>query len=72
MIKEITYEQKKELLELEYNLHIKEIEARNKSEKEVEMLKFDHQLQLQRIKSAEIQKSQERRGDKNFMENYYK
>jgi hypothetical protein len=71
-MKELTFEQKKELLELEYNLHMKEIEASNKSEKEIENIKFDHQLQLQRIKSSEIKKSMDRKRDLNFMENYPK
>lgn len=60
-MKELTYEQKKELLQLEYDLHIREIEMRKKSELEIENIKFDHQLQLQRIKSAEILKTQQRR-----------
>ena len=60
MRKELTYEQKRELLQLEHDLNIDVIKARNLSEKEVETIKFDHQLQLQRIKGAEIRKSMDR------------
>ena len=36
---------------------MEEIEARRKAETEVENLKFDHQLQLQRIRNASIEKN---------------
>ena len=52
---------KKELIELEHKYRMEEIEARRKSEIEIEEMKFNHQLQLQRIKSAEIQKTIQRR-----------
>lgn len=50
----------KEEFDFEVKLHklrMKEIATRRKAEEDMENLKFDHQLQLQRIKSAEIRKN---------------
>lgn len=47
----------KELLKFEHECRMKEIESKMEAEKEVENLKFNNQLQLQRIRSAEIKKS---------------
>ena len=51
----------KELLELEHKLHIEEIDFRAK--REIEILRLSHELELERnrIKSAEIRKSQMRK-----------
>jgi len=65
-----TFKEQKELLKIErknqiekHMHHMEELELQKKLEK----VKFDCQLQLQRIKSAEIRKSIERQGDLKFM-----
>lgn len=50
-----------ELEELKHINHMKEIETETEGKKRIELLRFDHQMQLQRIKTAEIQKSQMRK-----------
>ena len=62
----------KELIELKHKYSMEEIETRRKAELEIENIKFDHQLQLTRIKSAEIKKTIDRKQDKRFMESYMK
>lgn len=65
----------KKLLELgakneekKHKFHMKEFEE----QKNIEMLKFGHAKELQRIKSAEIRKSIERRQNLEFMKTYPK
>jgi hypothetical protein len=60
----------KDFLLFEHSLKMKEIEERKKSELELENLKFSHQLELQRIKSAEIKRTIQRKKDRDFMESY--
>jgi DNA polymerase III delta prime subunit len=62
----------KELEELKHKDRMEQIEVEARLHKEVENLKFDHMIQLQRIKSAEIRKTIDRRGDREFMEGYAK
>ena len=38
--------------------------------KAIELLKFDHEMQMQRIKSAEIRKNMERKRDLKILEDY--
>lgn len=64
------FERQKKLLKLEEELdlkkhqyHLKELEV----QKELEEFKFQRACELQRIKSAEIRKSQERKSDMEFM-----
>lgn len=47
----------KELIKFEHECRMKEIEAKKKAEIEVENLKFDHSLQLQRIRNADIMRT---------------
>jgi len=51
----------KELEELRHKNRMEEIDVETKSRKELEAIKFDYQMQLQRIRTAEIRKSQERK-----------
>jgi len=51
------YEYEKKLEELRHKNRMKEIEAEKKAKLEVENLKFDHQLQLQRIRRADIKRT---------------
>lgn len=62
----------KELEELRHNNRMEEIEAEAKRHREVEAIRFDHSMQLQRIKSAEIRRSIDRRSDREFAEGYAK
>jgi hypothetical protein len=48
-----------ELIDIEHQYRMEEIKTKLEAEREIENLKFDHQLQLQRIKSAEIRKNQQ-------------
>ena len=56
--------------ELRHKNRIEEIELEAKAQRELEAVKFDQQMQLQRIKSAEIRRSIDRKGDREFMEGY--
>jgi len=60
----------KELEELRHSNRIIEIEIEAKKHRETEAVKFDHQMQLQRIRSAEIRRTIDRKGDRDFMEGY--
>jgi hypothetical protein len=62
----------KELEELKHKDRMEEIETESKLHKEVENLRFDHQMQLQRIKTAEINRTMNRREDRTFMRGYAK
>jgi hypothetical protein len=55
------FDMKKELIDLEHKYKIEEIE-----------LKFQRELELQRIRSAEIKRTIERKSDINFMKDYSK
>ena len=68
--KEFTLEKK--LAELKHKFAMEEIETRKKAETEVEKLKHNNLLEAQRIKSAEIKKTIERKRDREFMESYHK
>lgn len=48
-----------ELIDIEHQYRMEEIKTKLEAEREIENLKFDHQLQLQRIKTAEIRKNQQ-------------
>ena len=50
----------KEIEDLRHNNKIEELELEKKLKLVAENIKFDHQCQLQRIRSAEIQRSQSR------------
>ena len=59
-----------ELVALENLRHknrMEEIEIETNGKREFENLKFDHQMQLQRIKTAEIRKAVERREQTRFL-----
>lgn len=60
----------KELEELRHKNKIEEILLEFDRQKEMEGIRFDHQMQLQRIRSAEIRKTIERRSDRDFAEGY--
>jgi hypothetical protein len=47
-----------------------EVKTETKGKKEIEELRFDHQMQLQRIKTAEIKKSMDRAENREFARNY--
>ena len=61
MINKKEFDLKKELLELEHRYKMEEIE-----------FKFQKELELQRIKTAEIKRTIERKKDLNFMNSYVK
>lgn len=61
MEKSEEFDRLRELEELKHKDRMEEIEFETKCRKEVEHIKFDFQLQLQRIKSAEINKTMGRR-----------
>ena len=52
----------KELIELEHKYRMEEIETKRKADIEVEKMKFDFTKQIQRIKSADIQRTMQRKG----------
>jgi hypothetical protein len=54
------YDMKKELIELEHKYRIQEIE-----------LEFERKKEVQRIKSAEIKRTMERKSDIGFMNTYH-
>jgi len=56
--------------ELRHKNRIAEIELEAEAQRKLEAVKFDHQMQLQRIRSAEIRRTIDRRGDREFMEGY--
>lgn len=64
-------EDTKQLIELEKLRHknkMLEIETERKARIEVEKLKFDYHMQLQRIKTAEIKRAIDRKLNREFME----
>jgi hypothetical protein len=62
----------KELIELEHKYRMEEIEAKRKADLEVEKTKFDYQLQVQRIRSAEIRKNIDKKINENFANKYWR
>ena len=72
MMKPAKWEEKKDPFKLEEVRHknkMEEIKFETDGKKEIEALRFDHQMQLQRIKTAEIKKSVDRRAGIDFMRN---
>ena len=63
---------KKKLAELKHKFAMEEIETKKKVETDIENLKHSNLLEAQRIKSAEIKKTLERKRDRDFMESYSK
>ena len=57
-----------ELEKLRHKNKMLEIETERKAREEIEKLKFDQQMQLQRIKSAEIRRAIDRKANRNYME----
>jgi len=64
------FEYEKKLLEMEHKFRMEEIKAELDSRKEVENLKFDQQMQLQRFRSAAIKNTIDRKQNRSFMEEY--
>lgn len=62
----------KKLIELAHKLKMEEIAFELKCKKEMEAIRFDNNLQLQRIKTAEIKRVQNRKADKQFAEGYHR
>lgn len=62
----------REIEELRHSFKMQEIEAETEGKLKVEKTHHDNEMERQRIKSAEIRKSIERKQDKHFMENYAK
>lgn len=62
----LTYNELKELIELEHKFKLEEIRERKNAELEVEKFKFEKQLELQRIRSAEIKKTIEKKKELNL------
>jgi hypothetical protein len=71
-MKMVSFEQQKELLDYEHQLKLKEIDAKLKMNLDIERVKFEQQKELQRIKEAGIRRSLDRKGDRNFADNYWK
>jgi hypothetical protein len=65
MIKELSKEDQEYLLSLKHKYHMEEMEY----QRETERLKNEWEKERMRIKSAEIRKSQERRDNRNWIEN---
>ena len=59
-----------ELEKLKHKNKMLEIEAEKKARIEVENLKFDRSMELQRIKSAEIRRAIDRKADRGLVEKY--
>jgi len=55
------------LEEVRHKNKMEELKFEIDGKKEIEGLKFDHQMQLQRIKTAEIKKSMDRKAGIDFM-----
>ncbi|MCM8786841.1 MAG: hypothetical protein NC935_02175 [Candidatus Omnitrophica bacterium] len=70
MKKQRNKDTERELIELEHKFRMEEIEAEKKAQIEIENLKFDHQLQLQRIKSAEIRKTIQEKQNLRFLDEF--
>lgn len=51
----------KELIELEHKYRMEEIEAKKKAEIEALTFRYENELKVLRIRTAEIKRSQERR-----------
>lgn len=66
------FEYEKTLLEIEHKFQMEEIKAKLDAKKEVENLKFDQQMQLQRFRSAVIKNTLDRKRSKDFIESYPK
>jgi len=71
-MKEDKFKELKIIEELRHKNRIAEIELEAEAQRKLEALKFDHQMQLQRIKSAEIRRTIDRRSDREFAERYSK
>jgi hypothetical protein len=56
--------------ELRHKNRVQEIELEAEAQRKLEAIKFDHQMQLQRIRSAEIKRTIDRRSDREFAEGY--
>jgi hypothetical protein len=56
--------------ELRHKNRVQEIELEAEAQRKLEAIKFDHQMQLQRIMSAEIKRTIDRRSDREFAEGY--
>jgi len=70
MKKEFNLKEETKLEEIRHKNRMKEIKFEMDCRLKVEDTRFDHELQLQRIKSAEIQKTIQRKQDKQFMGRY--
>ena len=66
------FEYRKELEELKHSNKMEEIKFEKECKLEVEKSHHEKEMERQRIKGAEIRKSQERRMNRNFMESYHK
>ena len=67
----MTEKEADQLIELENLRHknrMKEIKTEIEGKREISNLKFDQQMQLQRIKTAEIKRAFDRKADREFME----
>ena len=62
----------KELIELSHKYKMEEIQFELDCKKDLERFKHEKELERGRIKSAEIRKTIERKGDLNFMRDYSK
>ena len=71
-MKEDKFKELKIIEELRHKNRIAEIELEAEVQRKIEALKFDHQMQLQRIRSAEIRRTMDRRSDREFAERYSK
>lgn len=70
MNKELTYKQQKELIELEKVAKIETIELAHKYKMEELKQERDFKMEVERVKTAEIRKSIDRKKNREFMENY--
>jgi|LGVF01.2.fsa_nt_gb hypothetical protein len=57
---------------LKHRHKVDEIDQEFARKKEMENIKFDHDLQLQRIKNADIKRTMDRKANRDFMEGYSK
>jgi len=72
MVTKTEFNMLKEIETIKHENKMEEIEAERKARIDVEKLKHEQDKERQRIKGAEIRKSQERQSNRSFMENYHK
>lgn len=72
MITKKEFEMQKELIELKRKAEIEVEQLKHKDRIEEIILDKEVKLEIQRVRSAEIKRTIDRKGNKDFIENYWK